>query len=204
MEFALRVRILIVAVSSFLLCGCSVSRTHIGFHHFGKGALGDSVVGKKYVEGLRDQEDIWMTRVARLELEELSEDFAPQLAATLIPAVREKLLPQLKRDYGPSGYFTRRRFGTPRYSTGEAVRRDAFDRYDMVGFAYIMEGKVPANVQFYLTRVEGAVKICGLEITPIGESAREKAKDVRFVLPETVDKSNVAGTPEVMMRPRTK
>ncbi len=198
----MRVRLWVTAFSSFLFCGCFVSRTHIGFHNFGQGDLWDSVVGKKYVEGLRDKEDMWMARVARLQLDELSADFAPQLAAKLIPAVTVKLIPQLKRDYGPTGYFTRRRFGTPALSVGHAVRMDAFDYYDMVAYAYEMEGKTAGYVQFYITRVDGQLKICGLEITPTRESDREKAKDVRFVFPETVDKSHVARHLGMLMRPR--
>lgn len=199
----MRVRLSVALVSSFLLCGCFVSRTHIGFHNFGQGELWDSIVGKKYVEGLRDQEDIWMSRVARLQLDELSADFAPQLAANFDAAARQKLALQIKREIAPTGYFSRRRFGTPAFSTGKAVRTDAFDYYDMVGYAYEMEGKVAVSVQFYVTRVEGAIRICGIEITSEREGDRDRIKDVRLVFPETVDKSNVARRIGMLLRPRT-
>lgn len=190
----------LLPVACLVLSGCFVSRTHLGFHHLGDDNVWHSIVGKKHVEPLRDREDRWMALLSKLDLEALSADFAPRLSAEMNAGVREKLALQLERDYRPDGNFRRRRFGTPAFSIGRGVRRDAFEHYDMVGYAYQMEGKVEAGVQFYLARVGEDLKICGIEISPTLESDREKAKDVRFVFPETVDRSGVKPRPGMLMK----
>jgi hypothetical protein len=191
---------LLIAIAS-VASGCCVSRTHLGFLNLGNQGLWNSVVGKRFVEPLRDQEDLWMTSLARLDLVGLSTDFAPTLASHVNEGQLRKLAVQMERDYHPSGYFMRQRFGTPALSWGRGARRDAFGYYDMVGYAYTMEGKVSATAEFYLTRVgDGGIKICGIVVTPQRESDREKAKDVRLVFPETQNKSDVVIRPGMLMR----
>ena len=194
-------RIRLALALPFLLAGCFVSRTHIGIHNFGNGDLWDSVVGKRFVEGLRDTEDDWMRQLARLDLDGLAEHFTPALAQKLNASARQKLALQLQREFRPTGYFTRRRFATPAMSWGRPARTDAFDYYDMIGYAYEMEGKTTGCVQFYITKVGGTPAICGLEILPITESDREKVKEVRYVVPETVNKANVTARPGMLMKP---
>jgi hypothetical protein len=190
-----------LTVACLVLAGCSVSRTHIGIHNLGQGPYWHSVVGKKNVDSLRDLEDAWMALVSKRDLETLSEDFAPKLASKMNEKVREKLAVQIERDYHPNGFFRRRRFETPALSTGRAVRGDAFEWYDMVGFAYQMEGKVEAGVQFYITKIDGELKICGIEIRPTMEAEREKAKDVLFVFPESENKAGIKPQPGMLMKP---
>lgn len=195
----MRVRLAIAL--PLVLCGCAISRTHIGIFNMGDGTLWDSVVGKRFVEPLRDTEDDWMRQLTLLDLNGLSEHFTPKLAKKINFQVRQQLALQLKRQYGPNGTFSRRLFATPALSWGRAARTDAFDYYDMVGYAYDMEGKITGCVQFYVTKMNGELAICGIEVLPENEADREKAKEIRYLAPPTVDKSGVAARPGMLMKP---
>ncbi|MBV9080186.1 MAG: hypothetical protein JO102_03590 [Elusimicrobia bacterium] len=174
------------------LAACaSVSPYHFGFFSASQqeGPKFD-MVSRRSVAKLDDLETIWITDIAQGKIEALVPSLAPTLASKLTPPIRAKMAYRLKA-YTFNGQWTPERFGTPAFGMRPGVKSDAYAFYDMVGSSYLLGGKMDAKVHLYTTKVDGAIKICGLEIFPAQEGDREPGKDIRYVYPETDKGANL-------------
>ncbi len=180
-----------ILLACALLNGCAVSRHHLGFRNLGANDRPFSMVGERYVKNLSAVEAFWVKTLAAGNLDALAPVMAPRLSEALSnPAVRQKTTLKIRTAYGMSGEYEIVSFGVPFFSLQPGVKKDAYDYYDMLGTAFKMEGKIAASMKLYVTKVDGELKLCGFEIYPDNEGDREAGRDVRFVFPETENRSN--------------
>ena len=184
------------AALAAVLSACAVSSHHLGFHALDDGRRPYELVGNRYVKDLSAVEAPWVEKIATGNFDGLVPSLAPRLAQALTPALRKTLGDRVRRFYGLNGEYEIQTFGVPPVSLARSVKREPFSYYDMVGTAFFLDGKTPATLHLYVTKigVDGDLKICGIELYTKREGDREPGKDLRLVLPETVDRSDFIAT----------
>lgn len=174
----------IAALACLSLSACAVSRHHLGFHDAGSGDRRFSMVGERFVKDLSAVEAFWVKSLAEGRVESLRPEMAPALSGALSMEEARKAGDKIVNAFGPTGYYEIVSFGVPFFSLKEGVKRDPFAHYDMVGTAFELDGKIPTALRLYVTKVDGALRICGFEVYPRNEGDRAIGKEVRFVFPE--------------------
>jgi len=186
-------RLSFFAVMIFLVAGCSISQYHLGYHHFGNGKMGYSVVSSSSVVGIEEFEVQCAKALASGNAESIRPLLAPKLDQALDSSAVATINNRLKAVYQTDGSYERLQLVPRKTMLDEAAVKNAFDYYDLVNANYLLKGKTAAVARLYMTKIDGAIRLAGLEIVDKDQNPNGNNILIKYIFPESVDKARMTG-----------
>lgn len=184
---------LVLLVSLLLICGCSVSQYHLGYHHMGDNKTMYSVVSGGVDEMTSPLEKAIIGNLTTYELTQLRQYFAPKIASSVTDANLNDTAEKLKNTYALTGKSERIKVVGQYFMLDEGNMKKPFEFYDFVGADYILYGKTTAVARLYMTQIDGAVKLCGFVIMDEKPNDNGNNPSIKYLFPESIDKGKMAG-----------
>jgi hypothetical protein len=184
--------LLLIAGMGLMLSGCfSISKYHLGYHHYDDGRMEYDVVSKDSVPESEPFEQACIERFVNYKLESMKPVLAPKIRKKVGTRTLRRLNNKLKKTYGFTGTYERIQLVPRSKVLDEAALKNAFVHYDLVSSNYLLRGKHDAVVQLYMTKVNGELRLSGFEVVAYAPTnPRAKNPPISYIYPESTKKKS--------------
>jgi hypothetical protein len=179
-------------LTSLALSGCA-SHYYVGYNYVDEGTKALNNVSRKIDPEMGAIEDKIGEALGVADIGTLRPIFAPKFAAAMTDSAISEFNEAVKA-YKLSGRFERSKIGD-RMPQGLPDFGDNFRIYDFIESQLILDGSPGAGLKFFVTKIDGTPKLCGLYLIDKAPGPSKK-KYVGALAPETFDKFGLFGKPK--------
>ncbi len=187
--------VLLIAGMALMQSGCfSISKYHLGYHHFDDGRMEFVVVSKDSVPEVEPFEQACIEMFVQYKLESMKPVLAPKLRQKVGTRTLRRLNKRLKKTYGFSGTYERIQLVPRSTVLDEAALKNAFVHYDLVSSNYLLKGSQDAVLQLYMTKINGELRLSGFEVVAYAPTnPSTKNPPISYIYPERTKKRGARG-----------